>query len=230
MARITLRQFVVVSCVAIAIPLLLSAGVYFLRDMTDLGTKERIAAVFDVGEEASLPTLISTTQLLLGALLALFVQRRAVQYRRSWAALSWLLLYLAIDEACQLHEQAFPALFPTFQGKDEEMMIFWAPFGLAAAVLVGAAFIPFLLRIQRRTAVFFVIGGAVFLCGALGFEVLGKWMIHVGFERTDLIYNLRRLAEEGLELGGVLIVNVALFRELAGRAGVVGIELTRPDS
>jgi len=219
--RITQRQFLVASVSVVAILLLLSAGVYAVREFRDLGRQDRVAQFFDVGDEGSLPTAFSSFNLLLGAALAFLVQRAAVRYRRYWGALSLLLVYLAIDEACQLHERVFPALGPTVPGMDgEQLPIPWIPFALAAVLLIGGAFIPFLLGISRRTAVFLVVGGVVYIVGAVVFEWVGFWMLAHGTERGDLIYSVRRLAEAGLEMYGVVIVNVTLFRELAGRSFV----------
>jgi hypothetical protein len=218
---LTQRQFRVASVSVVAILLLLSAGVYVLRLFTDLGRQDRIAQFFDVGVEASLPTVFSTVNLLLGAVLAFLVHRSAVRYRRYWATLSLLLVYLAADESCQLHERVLPAMFPTVPGMDgERLPMPWIPFALAAVVLIGGAFIPFLLGIPRRTAVFLVIGGAVYIIGAVFFEWLGCCMKAQGIERGDVLYSVRRLVEEGLEMYGVVIVNVTLFRELVGRSFV----------
>jgi len=227
--RVTQRRFRVVSVSVVTILLLLSAGVYALRLFKDLGRQDRIAQFFDVGVEASLPTAFSSFNLLLGAALAFLVHRAAVRYRRYWGILSLLLLYLAIDESCQLHERVFPAMCPTVPGMDgEQLPIPWIPFALSAALLIGGAFIPFLLGISRRTAVFLVVGGVVYVAGAVVFEWVGYWMLAHGTERRDLIYAVRRLAEEGLEMYGVVIVNVTLFRELAGRTFVLEPGLACP--
>ena len=52
-------------------------------------------------------------------------------------------------------------------------------------------------------------------------------MLHTGFaEKSDLIYQFRRIFEEGFEMFGIAIFNCALFREIVSRNLHVGIKFS----
>ena len=44
-------------------------------------------------------------------------------------------------------------------------------------------------------------------------------MESAGISRDSLIYDLRRIGEEGLEMAGVVVLNLTLYAELSRRAG-----------
>lgn len=224
--QVTQRQFRVASVTATTLLLLLCTAAYVARDAFGYFWGLGLVRFLDVGTEESLPTLFATLNLLLGALLAYFVYRSAALWRRSWLALSLLLLYMGVDEACQIHESLVPSLLPRVFGPDgQPMQRSWLPFGIGAVLVVGILFLPFLRSLPRATARSFFVACLLFLTGAVAFELIGNAMLHRGFARTDLIYNLRRIVEEGLEMYGIVILNVALFRTLAEQRFEVRVKL-----
>ena len=71
------------------------------------------------------------------------------------------------------------------------------------------------MKLPKRTALAFLLAGGVFVTGAIGFEFAGAVMIHTDFaQRGDLIYNLRRVLEEGCEMYAIAIFNCTLVREM----------------
>jgi predicted permease len=93
----------------------------------------------------------------------------------------------------------------------------WLPFGILFTFLVGLGLIPFVRRLPRDTARLFLAAGFLFVLGAIGFELLGTWMLSSGFveSRQELPYLLRRVAEEGLEMYAIAMFNIAIYRELS---------------
>ena len=57
----------------------------------------------------------------------------------------------------------------------------------------------------------------MFAAGALGFEFVGSWMINHGVRVDTLLYDMRRVVEEGLEMSGIALFNWAAVRELGER-------------
>ena len=85
--------------------------------------------------------------------------------------------------------------------------------------------IPLLRSLNPRSRQAFVLAAVVFLTGALVFEGIGGLMIRNEIATPgDFVYEMRRLAEEGCEMIGVAIFNVALFREIARRRLSLGLE------
>ena len=75
---------------------------------------------------------------------------------------------------------------------------------------VGLAYLPFLARLRRRTAVLFVIAGLVYVGGAVGVE---RW---TGDDVNSLEYNMWTTLEEGLEMFGVILMIYAVLDHMRG--------------
>lgn len=178
-----------------------------------------VRQIFDVDEEDSFPTWYSASALLLTAVV-LWVQTQRVRrlsqpLRWHWFGLSAGFLFLSVDEIAGMHE--------TLNSITE---ISWAVPGAVVAAMVGGVYLMFLLQIERRTAIHFVIGGAVFLGGAVGVELYTEPYL-ANDQLNTLAYNLWTAVEEGMEMAGVLIFLQALLRymkrEANGRAFEVAL-------
>jgi len=53
----------------------------------------------------------------------------------------------------------------------------------------------------------------------MGFEFLGAIMLKTGIaeSKDDLIFSIRRIFEEGLEMYGIALFNIALYREISNK-------------
>ena len=90
--------------------------------------------------------------------------------------------------------------------------------------MVGGIFLPFLHKLPNKLAIRLLVAGAMFLTGALGFEFVGALMFFTEYAvRGELVYELRRIAEEGFEMLGIAYFNCVLFRELTGKALVLNL-------
>ena len=85
--------------------------------------------------------------------------------------------------------------------------------------VVSLILLPFITKLPTDTRRYFLIGGCVFVTGAVGFVYLGALMLETGFveSKRDWAYSVRRLFEEGFEMYGVVIFNCALYREILRR-------------
>lgn len=170
--------------------------------------------IFDVDEEDSFPTWYSASALLLTSGV-LWVQARQSKVSRSplrwhWLGLAIGFLLLSVDEIAGVHE--------TFNSiSKKSWSISWAVPGAAVAALVGLIYLKFLFKLDRRTAVQFVIGGAVFVGGAVGVELFTERYLE-NQQLNTLAYNLWNALEEGMEMSGVLIFLQALLRYMKLRA------------
>uniref|UniRef100_UPI00404AE2CA hypothetical protein n=1 Tax=Cephaloticoccus sp. TaxID=1985742 RepID=UPI00404AE2CA len=169
-----------------------------------------VRQIFDVDEEDSFPTWYSASALLLASVTlwinARRMQAKADSMRWHWQGLAMGFLVLSIDEIAGIHETL------NSLGKTS-----WAIPGGIIATVVGLAYLKFLTRIDRKTAVQFVIGGAVFVGGAVGVELYTERYL-VNDELNTLAYNLWNALEEGMEMAGVLIFLRALLYSM--KAGV----------
>ena len=168
----------------------------------------------NMDRELNLPTFFSSTLLLLAAIL----MRRLGQSRdritaQDWRLLSKIFIFLALDEALQIHEiliipglrhQVHPALASTWV----------VPYAVLALILLWR-FRRFLGSISRATASRLLRSGAVYIGGAIGMEMIGSFAV-----RSNLIrlhspwYGAITGLEEALELFGIVLLIDALLRAL----------------
>jgi hypothetical protein len=168
----------------------------------------KLTQVFDVNRENSIPTVFAIFNLLLSStlLFGVYLHRRTTHDRLApyWLALSVIFLVLSVDEGASLHERASGLkLFNT-----------WVIYGALFSLAVFVAFIPFLLRIDRRTAALFILAGAIFVAGAVGLEYFGGWKSRY---EIDFFHQAERILEEAFELYGVALFNCTLFRRIIPR-------------
>lgn len=180
-----------------------------------------VRQIFDVDEEDSFPTWYSASALLLTAGVLWVQTQRARRLshplRWHWLGLAAGFLFLSVDEIAGMHE--------TLNSITE---ISWAVPGALVGALVGGAYLMFLLQIERRTAIQFVIGGAVFLGGAVGVELYTEPYLH-NDQLNTLAYNLWTAVEEGMEMAGVLIFLQALLRYMKRDANGRALEVALRD-
>lgn len=125
---------------------------------------------------------------------------------------------MAVDEAAMIHEG-----FNKFQLGTSGALAFmdkfpWIWFYGAGAMAVGLFYLPFLMKLPRRTAAYFFLGGLIYVTGAIGLELVGPWDLDVrGGTRDSLAYILRGDAEELCEMAGILLFIWGLLQYLGGR-------------
>lgn len=205
--------------------LLACLGAYIFGAATGHLNLFGLIRLLDVGQEQSLPSWFSTFNLLFAAVLAAGIWRTdtaAPEGRAGWGATAALLLFMSLDEGAAIHEilndvqrylsarQLTPDWLPSHP---------WLVLGAPLALLVGMLFVPFLWRMQRALAARLIAAGFIFLGGAVGMEAMGAVMESAGIPRDSLLYNLRRVAEEGMEMAGVVVLVLTLHRELGKRCG-----------
>ena len=162
-----------------------------------------VRQIFDVDEEDSFPTWYSASALLLTASV-LWVNARSHRqnthaHRWHWYGLAIGFMLLSVDEIAGMHE--------TLNSVTD---VSWAVPGGFLVLFIGGIYLTFLFQIEKKTAIQFVIGGAIFVGGAVGVEFLTEPYLE-NDELNTLAYNLWTAVEEGMEMGGVLIFLKALL-------------------
>ena len=175
--------------------------------------------VVNMDRELNLPTLFSTLLLLTSAFLLKRLSTIPCQQNAAdWTLLSRIFVFLALDEALQIHEilifpglrhQIHPALAST-----------WViPYGLVALGLLWR-FRRFLTSLSTKTSARFLRAGSVYLTGAIGMEMVGSFAVRSGLIRLHSFwYGAITGIEESLEIVGLILFLHSLMQELIIRNG-----------
>ena len=192
---------------------LTQVGIYGLR------ADKHWLDVVNMDRELNLPTLFSTLLLLTSAFL---LRRLSViqpnDHAADWTLLSRIFVFLALDEALQIHEilifpglrhQIHPALAST-----------WViPYGLIALGLLWRLR-QFLTALPAKTCTSFLKAGSIYLTGAIGMEMVGSFAVRSGLIRLHSFwYGAITGLEESLEMVGLVLFLYALMQELLQRNG-----------
>ena len=172
----------------------------------------------NMDREVNLPTFFSTVLLMANAI-ALRRLSVAPNDKNSphWKRLSQIFLFLAADEALQIHEiliipglrrQIHPALAST-----------WViPYALLALGLLWH-FRHFLKNLPQQTSNRFLRSGGIYIMGAIGMEMVGSFAVRSGLIRLHSFwYGTITGMEESLEILGLIFFLHALMLELLTRS------------
>jgi hypothetical protein len=173
--------------------------------------------MFSLNAEENIPALYSTFSLLfcsvLLALIATGRSRTGGKYAFHWAGLAGIFLFLAMDESLSFHEST---TVPLRKSLNTSGILFYAwiiPYALAVLVFFFV-YLRFLLDLDKKTRNQFILAGAIFVSGAMLFELPGGIYDEL-FGRSNPVYSLISTIEELLEMGGILIFIYALASYLS---------------
>jgi hypothetical protein len=165
----------------------------------------------DFDDEVSVPTWFSQALFLAisgGSFLLSFMQK-APAARRLWAFLGVVALLLSIDEVGALHELLLQTIHLLLFGETGPTIVANAWLALLPIILAAAiiTFWVMLKHVPMRTIRLFVMGGIVFLIGAIFVDIVTT------ADNVNTFYNKGILVgiEESLELLGVSTILYAII-------------------
>jgi hypothetical protein len=166
----------------------------------------------NVGTETNLPTWLASVLWAVFALTALYRWHVASTDRTSWLLLSLVGWGASIDEYLMLHDRLSRpgARIETLVGIDLGGAT-WVLVGGAVAAIVVAVLVPFVWRLPPATRSDLILGGALFIAGSIGFEVVSN-LLFASSDQYDWLVMLTVLIEEGLEFAGVVVATRGLLR------------------
>ena len=195
--------------------LLANIVLQWLRYRTGHDTMYGVLRLFDVDEEANLPTLFSTLLLLSAGLLLGFIsseeRRQGSRDAGRWKFLAVVFVFLAIDESAMLHEM-FNVPGQAILGKDSPGIFYYAwviPYSVIVLGL-GVYILRFFLRLPTTTKIRFAIAAILFVGGSIGFELIEGVQDKVNGE-NNMTYESLTTIEEGMEMAGVIVFTHALL-------------------
>ena len=171
--------------------------------------------LFNVDREGNIPSFFSSSLLLLSSLLLALItalKRKCHDTRwPQWAILSFALLFMAVDEAAGLHERLNdPGKALLGHGPRGFFYMAWVIFGIPFVLVFALSYLKFFFRLPPQTQRQFFAAASIFLSGALGMELIGgNYAASHGMQNFQ--YSMLSTVEEGLEMGGVIILINALL-------------------
>jgi hypothetical protein len=184
--------------------------------------------LFNIDSEQNIPTFFSTFLLLFAALLlgviAKLKRDQADSHTLYWTILSLGFLYMAIDEASSAHELLIDPISKLLgSGKHGIFYFSWVIPVIALVLVLALFFLKFLLQLPPKTRLTFLIAAALYIGGALGYELVGGRYFELYGE--DLTYSMMTTVEESLELAGAITFTWALLVYIADNFKEVRIQV-----
>ncbi|MBZ5708844.1 hypothetical protein [Nannocystis pusilla] len=168
-------------------------------------------SLWSLSYEGNMPSWYASVLPLLCSGLLTWVAAGEASDRFFWRLLALGFLLISIDEAVGFHER----LSGQFDVGGVLYFDWVIPAGFLVTVL-GLAFLGFLRRLSPETARRFVLAGAIYVTGAVLFELpLGWWTERYGDDSFG--YALIDWCEETLEFVGLTVFASALLARLEGR-------------
>jgi len=170
--------------------------------------------MFTVNAEGMVPTMYSTVALLFCSTLlttiALSKKKTDANYFPHWLGLAFIFLFLAMDEALEIHEQFVEPVRSALDITSGPFFFAWViPYGIALFIFL-VAYLQFTIELPARTRLLFVSAGCIYVTGAIGFELLGGHHSAL-YGKENLMYIVLSTSEEVFEMGGIVVFVYALL-------------------
>jgi hypothetical protein len=209
-----------------------------IEDVLGYTETTEVVRLVHVNREGNITTYYSALSLLFcGVLLFLITTiRKQVNdpYVRHWRILSYIFVYLSIDEAASIHEALVKPIRSVVSIEGFQLTA-WIFIAIPALVVFVALYAKFLFAQPRRIRNLFLIGGIVFVYGAVVVESVGGYVLEVLYGQELLIlgravsgrivFALLLSVEEFLEMLGVAIFAYGLLVYLKMNLKAPEIEL-----
>lgn len=201
--------------------------VYFLPDYVG---RDFFADKFNLNYEGNIPTFYSFLALLFSSVLlgaiAHVKKLDSDRYKNHWKILSFIFLYLSIDEAGELHEKF---INPTRSLLNATGVFYFAwilPFGFLVAIFL-LSYSKFLFHLPVSTKKMFVAAFALYVGGAIGMEMPGGYLASTtGMQSVP--YLIVMTIEESLEMLGIVVFIHALISYIKTYVGGVSWNIYIP--
>jgi len=172
---------------------------------------------FNLNREYNIPSFFSAILLLISGVLfgiiAIVKSDRNDRFKVYWSLLSFIFLFLAVDESTSIHEM--------FSDPLRELLdmggIFyyaWILIAIPLIILFVVGYWRFFKHLPRETIINIGLAFLIFISGAIVLEMLGGWYENQ-FGDRDLMYDVIVTIEESLEMTGSILLIRALLTFIA---------------
>lgn len=170
------------------------------------GGETIVSHYFNFDQESNFPSLYSALALAFSsyilAVITTIKKVRKSKYAKHWKALAFIFLFLAIDEACSIHEMSIPLLRGAINAEGILYFTWVVPAFFLLAIFLFT-FRKFVFSLPVKTKTLFILAGFIYVSGALGMELIGGYLADTSGYNT--VYGIASSIEEILEMLGIVI-------------------------
>ena len=183
---------------------------------------------FDLRQEGNFPTFYSVLLLFTSSILLFGIsirQKNSESPTVLWLILGVIFVFLSLDEMTEIHEtidHSFLRVKFNFSGY---LINAWVvPYSIAV-FFIFLIYLKFIFKLPRRIAILFVISGAIYVLGAIGFEMIGgrQYELH---GRGIIVISLGTV-EEFLEILGISIFIYSLILYISLKDATITIKFRK---
>lgn len=174
-----------------------------------------LVPLFNFDTETNIPTIYSAIALLFSSFLLFNIGHKnklASAPYAAWLALALIFIFLAIDETFIIHENL---IVPVRESLGTSGLFFYAwviPYGIGLLFFL-LIFSKFLITLPKKSLIYFVASGTIFVTGAIGFELIGGQHAEI-HGQVNVAYALITTTEELLEMLGIAFFIYSLFHHI----------------
>lgn len=206
---------------------LISLAVQAIRYFSIFNIHPKVLLYLNVSGENNIPSLYSSTLLLLSAVLLclISISENKSQRRFYWKTLSLIFFFLSADEMLQLHENINPILSNSFGfGTSTSGTGRWDAFSLSLFFLVGLIYCKFLISLPKQVKQMFLIAAIIFAIGGAGIEVVGINFFPSIYIEPTIFSGVLSTIEELLEMLGSCIFVFGLITYMECEVGSIKVD------
>jgi hypothetical protein len=185
---------------------------------------------FNLDVEKNIPTLYSCLALLFSSLLlgaiAYAKNLDSDRYKNHWKILSFIFLFLCLDEAGQLHEKLIYPMRSLLNATGFLYFTWIVPIGFLVGIFL-LSYTKFLFHLPVSTKKLFVAAAALYIGGGIGMELIGGYVASTTGEE-GLSYVIGTTIEESLEMLGIVVFIHALISYIKTYLGGVSCNIYIP--
>lgn len=209
-------QFLSIVAIVLIIIHSIILGIYYYIGDPDTFDFVRM---FDLDMERNVPTLFSSAIILIAAFLFYLLSKSPKEIKKGsrpyWLGLSFVFTFLAFDESAKIHE-TLGDYTEQFVEASGYLHYPWVISYTILVLVLAVFYFKFFWRMESKVFWSFMLAAAMYLGGAVGFELLGA--NESSLHGTDsMLYSIYYTIEESLEMFGVIYLIWILLNLLGGK-------------